>query len=161
MDAGADAATEAAVASLPVLSGPRWAEARTGDGLDLARLADLEGVDRLAEVAADTNAAEEDRRAALRALAYVPDVTPGLAVLTATAVDGEPERSSIALGTLAAQAGRRAQREELEPGAWRTCAGSLKAGLGAFSGSRRALALQALLGMADRGAIARNAVPAQ
>ncbi|MBK7400498.1 MAG: hypothetical protein IPJ34_30660 [Myxococcales bacterium] len=156
--ASASSAATSPAASAP-RADPRWPEARTGDGLDLARLADLEGVDRLGEVAADPAAAPEDRRAAILALAYVPDPTPALSTLTALVLGTHLERSVLALDTLATLAGQRTQLEELEPGAWRACATALVGALSGMPKPRRDVAVRALLGMADRGAIARKDVP--
>lgn len=138
---------------------PGWSEARTGDPLDLARLADKEGAATLGEVAGDPAAADDDRKAAIRALAFVADPTPALSTLTALVLGTHLERSVLALETLAAVAGVRHHQEELEPGAWRACASTLLGALAGMPKPRRDLAQRALLGMADRGAVLRSAIP--
>lgn len=166
--ADADAAPAASSAPPPPVSvataSPEvaWEQARTGDPLELARLADLEGVFRLGEVAADPKASEADRVAAIRALAFVDDPTPALDALTALVVDPVLERSTLALQTLAAVSPVRKPIEELEPDSWRTCAEGLLAALDTIQGvARRELAIRALHGLAERGAVARDRVPAR
>ncbi len=163
-----DAATAAASSAPPPVvvatASPEiaWQEARSGDPLELARLADLEGVFRLGEVAGDAHASEADRAAAIRALSFVDDPTPALETLTALVVDPVLERSVLALQTLSAVSPVRKPIEELEPDSWRTCAEGLVAALGSIQGAtRRELAIRALHGLAERGAIARDRVPAR
>lgn len=163
-DAGTAASASSGSAPSPTGSAtlradPGWPEARTGDPLDLARLADKEGASTLGEVAGDPGAADDDRKAAIRALAFVADPTPALSTLTALVLGTHLERSVLALETLAAVAGVRHHQEELEPGAWRACATALLGALGGMPKPRRDLAQKALLGMADRGAVLRSAIP--
>lgn len=149
-----------AAALLPSSPIDGWGEARTGDPLELARLADREGVHALAEVASSPTAIPDDRTTAIRALAYVDDPTPAVDALTHLATDGPVERSTLALETLAAVAPKRAPIEELDPGAWRTCGEGLLSMLKSLVDPvRRELAIRALIGLADRGAVARTAIP--
>ena len=144
----------------PSSSEVAWIEARGGDPLELARLADTVPTDDLARVAGDDSASEEDREAAIRALAFVPDPTPALPVLAKIVIGASVERSTIALETIADIAPVRAPVEEAEPPAWRDCAVALLAALKTLPGTpRRSLAIRALLGMADRGAVDRALVP--
>jgi hypothetical protein len=123
-------------------------------------LSDLEGVHRLAEVAGDDRARDEDRAAAIRAISFVSDPTPALEALTRLVTDPVLDRSTLALQTLAAVAPVRRPIEELEPEAWRACADGLSNALKTIQGSvRRELAIRALLALAERGVIARDAVP--
>ena len=70
------------------------------------------------------------------------------------------ERSTLALETIAEVAPIRAPIEEAEPPAWKECAAAVLAALQAIHGTpRRELAIRALLGLADRGAIDRALVP--
>ena len=137
-----------------------WVEARTGDPLELARLADAVPTDDLAKVAGDDSASEDDRKAAIRALAFVDDPTPALPALSKLVMGASVERSTLALETIAERAPVRAPVEEAEPPAWKDCATVLLAALKTIQGTpRRALAIRALLGLADRGAIDRALVP--
>jgi hypothetical protein len=138
-----------------------WIEARTGDPLELARLADTIPTDDLARIAADDSASEDDRKAAIRALAFVPDPTPALPALSGLVIGSSAERSTLALETIAEVAPIRAPIEEAEPPAWKECAVSLLAALKTIKGPRRELAIRALLGLADRGAIDRALVPVE
>lgn len=139
-----------------------WVEARTGDPLELARLANLEGVHKLAEVAANDHASVEDRATAIRAIAMTSDPSPALETLSRIAIEPSVDRSTLALQTLAAIAPKRAPIEEVEPGAWKTTADALLAGLKLFADPvRRELAIRALHGMVDRGVVARTAIPAR
>ncbi len=171
-DAGVEGGTTPASASstagkLSGASSPEaaWVEARSGDPLELARLANVEGVHKLAEVAASDTATDEDRATAIRAIAFVLDPSPAAETLTKLVTDPSPasvERSTLALQTLAAITSKRAPIEELEPGAWRACGEGLLVALKTLEGPmRRELAIRALLGLADRGAVPRSAVPAQ
>ncbi|MFI5296996.1 MAG: hypothetical protein ACHREM_02770 [Polyangiales bacterium] len=143
----------------------RWREAKSADPLELARLADAEGVDGLLDAIDESTdsgpaASEDDRLTALRAIAFVDDPTPALDALTKLALGKAIERSTIALQTLAAVASKRAQREEDDVEAWRRCADALIASNASFAnGARRELLLRTLLGLADRGAIDRAKVP--
>jgi hypothetical protein len=139
-----------------------WLEARTGDPLELARLLNLEGVHRLAEVAGDEHASVEGRATAIRAIAFATDPTPALDALTKLVGAPSVERSTLALQTLAVVAPKRSPIEELEPGAWRTCGEGLVAALKVIQGSvRRQLAISALRALADRGAVSAASIPAQ
>jgi len=138
-----------------------WLEARTGDPLELARLVNLEGVHRLAEVAGDEHASTDDRATAIRAVAHATDPTPALEVLTRLVVEPSVERSTLALQTIAHVAPKRAPIEELEPGAWRTCADGLLAALKTIQGAvRRDLAIAALRALEGRGAVNAASIPA-
>ena len=165
-DATATASASASSSSATTMSaGPSsndeaWVQARSGDPLELARLADAVPTDDLARVAGDDGASEQDREAAIRALAFVPDPTPALPALSKIVIGASVERSTIALETIAEIAPVRAPTEEAEPPAWKDCAVALLAALKTLPGSpRRALAIRALLGLADRGAIDRDLVP--
>lgn len=137
-----------------------WVEARTGDPLELARLGNLEGVAKLADVAANEHASSEDRATAIRALAMTSDPSPALDTLAKLVADPVVERSTLALQTLAAIAPRRAPIEELEPAGWRAAADAIVAALKTVQDPvRRELAIRALHGLADRGAVARTAIP--
>jgi hypothetical protein len=139
-----------------------WVEARSGDPLELARLANLEGVDKLAEVAGNEHASLEDRASAIRAISFTPDPTPALETLTKLVLDPTVERSTLALQTLAHVAPKRAPVEELEPGAWRTCADGLLVALKTIQGAaRRDLAILTLRALADRGAVTGASIPAR
>jgi hypothetical protein len=144
----------------PSSTAAAWVEARTGDPLELARLADAVPADELAQVAADDTASEDDRKAAIRALAFVVDPTPALPALSRLVMSASVERSTLALETIAELAPIRAPIEEAEPPAWKECATILLAALKTIQTSpRRPLAIRALLGLADRGAIDRALVP--
>ena len=164
-DAGPpDAPATSAVAPPVGSSSPDqgWAEARSGDPLELARLADLEGVDRLAEVAASEQASVEDRATAIRALMFVDDPTPAVEALARLVSDPLVERGTLALQTLAMVAEKRSPIEELEPGAWRVAGAALLEALKVIQGpARREVALRALNALADRGAVDRKAIPAR
>ena len=164
-DAGPAASISPAKPSVVVESSSpeqAWVDARGGDPLELARLANLEGVHRLGEVAGDDKASAEDRDTAIRALAFTPDATPALEVLTKLVADPLVERSTLALQTIARVAPKRAPIEELEPGAWRTCAEGILAALKTIQGSvRRDLAITALRAIADRGAVNPESIPAR
>lgn len=137
-----------------------WVEARSGDPLELARLANLEGVDKLAEVAANDHASVEDRATAIRAIAMTSDPSPALETLARLVTDPLVDRSMLALQTLSAIAPRRAPIEELEPAGWRTAADAIVAALKTVQDPvRRELAIRALHGLADRGVVARTAIP--
>ncbi len=137
-----------------------WIEARSGDPLELARLANLEGVYKLAEVAGDEKAAPDDRETAIRAIAFAPDPTPALDTLTRVVTESSVERSTLALQTIAQVAPKRAPIEEVEPGAWRTCGDGLVAALAKMQGAvRRDLAITALRALADRGAVNAASIP--
>jgi hypothetical protein len=143
-------------------SDPAWVAARTGDPLELARLADLEGADALADVAQDDQASPEDRATAVRALSFVDDPTPAVEALSKLVSDASMERSTLALQTLVAVAPRRRPIEEHDPSAWRTCGQALLAALGPLKdAARRELALRVLHALADRGAVAASAIPAR
>lgn len=145
----------------------RWREARSGDPLELARLADVEGCDGLLDALDDADAGapaanEDDRLTALRALAFVDDPTPALDALTRAALGRSSDGATVALQTLASITPKRAQREEDDTDAWKRCGDALLAGSAAFTvGARRELWMRALLGLADRGAIDRAKVPAK
>lgn len=139
-----------------------WVEARSGDPLELARLANLEGVDKLAEVAGNEHAAADDRHTAIRAIAMVADPSPAMDTLAKLVADPFVERSLLALQTLAAVAPKRAPIEELEPGGYRTAADALVAALKTMTDPvRRELAIRALQGLAERGAVNKTAIPAR
>jgi hypothetical protein len=139
-----------------------WVEARGADPLELARLANLEGVHKLAEVAANEHASVEDRATAIRAIAFTPDPTPALDALTKLVIDPSEERSTLALQTLAHVAPKRAPIEELEPGAWRTCGDGLLTALKTIQGAvRRELAITTLRALVDRGAVNAALIPAR
>lgn len=174
-DAAVDVPSPAASAS-PSTGGSSsperaWIDARPGDPLELARLADLEGALGLAEVATNDQASPDDRATAIRALMFVDDPTPAVEALTRLVSDpavaqgdahGAVERSTLALQTLVAIAPRRAPIEEVEPGAWRVCGDGLLAALQTIHGAvRRELAIRALHALADRGAVARALIPAR
>ncbi len=162
-----DAAPPVPVPSTSVLlegSSPEraWVDARGGDPLELARLANLEGVHKLAEVAGNEHASTEDRATALRAIAMVSDPSPALEVLARTVSDPVVDRSVLALQTLAAVAPRRAPMEELEPAGYRIAADALLSALKTLQDPvRRELAIRALLGLSDRGVVAKTAIPAR
>lgn len=138
-----------------------WADARSGDPLELARLADVEGADRLGEVALDAQASPDDRATAIRALMFVDDPTPAVEALAKLVTDPLVERSTLALQTLAAVVPKRAPIEELEPGAWRVAGDALLAAIGNIQGpGRREVALRALAALAERGAVQKSAIPA-
>lgn len=137
-----------------------WIEARTGDPLELARLSNLEGVHKLAEVAGDEKSSPDDRETAIRAIGFAPDPTPALDTLAKLVSDPSVERSTLALQTIAHVAPKRAPIEELEPGAWRTCGEALVAALKNMQGAvRRELAINALRALADRGAVNAASIP--
>lgn len=137
-----------------------WVDARSGDPLELARLANLEGVHKLAEVAGNEHASADDRATALRAIAMVSDPTPALEILARTVSEPAVERSVLALQTLAAVAPRRAPIEELEPAGWRTAADALVAALKTLQDPvRRELAIRALHALSDRGVVGKTAIP--
>jgi hypothetical protein len=142
-----------------------WVEARGADPLELARLANEVGAHRLAEVADDDGASEDDRAAAFRALSFVEDPSPALPALTRAVLGSSIDRSMLALQTLAAVAPRRHPIEEVEPGAWRTAAEGILKALATPGGIqdpvRRELGIRALLGLVDRGAVKREMVPVQ
>lgn len=164
-DAGAPDAPAPTTSAAPVGSSSSeegWAEARSGDPLELARLADLEGVDRLAEVAVSEQASLEDRATAIRALMFVDDPTPSVEALSKLVSDPLVERATLALQTLATVAEKRSPIEELEPGAWRVAGVALLEALKVIQGpARREVALRALNALADRGAVDRKAIPAR
>jgi hypothetical protein len=139
-----------------------WVEARSGDPLELARLATLEGAHKLAEVAANEHASVEDRATAIRAIAMANDPSPALDALSKLFADPSVERSTLALQTLAAIAPKRAPVEEVEPGGWRTAADALMTALKSYADPvRRELAIRALHALADRGLVAKTAIPAR
>jgi hypothetical protein len=163
-DAGQPAAeTGHAVESIEAAKVERdWTEARDADPLELARLADEVSSEELAAVAGSSTASPEDRATAIRALAFADDPTPALEALTLVAAGASVERSELALETIIEIAPRRAPVEEAEPTAWRTCADGLLAALKVIQGApRRALAIRALLVLADRGVVEAGAIPAQ
>ncbi len=163
-DASPAASTTPSSSAVLELSSPEgaWVEARSGDPLELARLANLEGVAKLAEVAENEHASLDDRATAIRAIVFTPDPTPALEALTKLVSDPTVERSTLALQTLAHIAPKRAPIEELEPGAWRTCGEGLLAALKTIQGSvRRDLAIIALRALADRGAVSGASIPAK
>ncbi|MGZ3452857.1 MAG: hypothetical protein ACXVEF_24830 [Polyangiales bacterium] len=130
--------------------------------MELARLANREGALALGEVAADLQSSEADRATAIRAIAFVVDPTPALEALSRIVAEPSVERSTLALQTLAAVAPRRQPIEELEPDAWRVSADALLKALATMQGSvRRELAIRALVGMSERGAVARASIPAR
>lgn len=137
-----------------------WVDARTGDPLELARLVNLEGVDKLAEVAANEHASVEDRATAIRAIAMANDPSPALEVLSRLVTDSVVERSTLALQTLAAIAPKRAPIEEVEPGGYRIASDAIVAALKTLHDPvRRELAIRALHGLEGRGVVARAAIP--
>lgn len=141
---------------------PGWSEARSGDPLELARLADVEGPDALAEVALDEKASPADRATAIRALMFVDDPSPAVEALAKLVGDSSIDRSTLALQTLASIAPKRLPIEELEPGAWRVAGETLVKALSTIQGpARREIALRALHGLAERGAVAPSAIPAR
>jgi hypothetical protein len=157
--AGTDAAA-AAVGSASRADRAGWEDARTGDPLELARLANREGALALAEVAGDAQSSEADRATAIRAIAFVFDPTPALETLSRIVSEPSVERSTLALQTVAAVAPKRSPIEEVEPGAWRICADALLKALATIQGPvRRELAIRALLGLSERGAVARASIP--
>jgi len=161
-DAGSAPVVASAAAAGSSSPDRAWAEARSGDPLELARLADLEGVDALAEVALDEHASLDDRATAIRALMFVDDPSPAVEALAKLVSDPSVERSTLALQTLAAVAPKRMAVEELEPGAWRVAGEALLRALGTIQGPvRRELAIRTLVSLADRGAVARSAIPAR
>lgn len=167
VDAGPSATEASSAATAPSAAGSSspervWAEARSGDPLELARLADAEGAHALAEVAANEQASADDRATAIRALMFVDDPTPAVEVLGRLVSDPVVERSTLALQTLVAIAPRRTPSEEVEPGAWRVCGDGLLAALQTIHGAvRRDLAIRTLHALADRGAVARASIPAR
>ena len=163
VDAAPSASTSAAKVTLEAASTDRaWVEARTGDPLELARLADLEGTGALAAVADNVAASEDDRAAALRALAFVEDATPALDVLTRMVVGSSIERSTLALQTLAAVASRRAPIEEHDPSAWGACGRVLIAAMKTIGEPvRRGLVRRVLGGIVERGAVEAGEVPGE
>ena len=136
-----------------------WVEARGGDPLELSRLADAVGVDRLAEVLQSPTSNDDDRATAIRAVAYVDDPTPALVPL-AELVSPTSTHVADIVDTLLALAPKRAPIEEVQPDAWRTCAETLLVALKTTPlGARRAQVIRALIVLADRGAIDRALVP--
>ncbi|MEO7095502.1 MAG: hypothetical protein ABI175_19760 [Polyangiales bacterium] len=164
-EAGVAASSSSAVDGAPLGASSTeaaWVEARTGDPLELARLADAVPTDDLARIAADDSASEDDRKTAIKALAFVPDPTLALPALSRIVIGASVERSTLALETIAEVAPVRAPIEEAEPPAWKECAVALLAALKTIQGTpRRELAIRALLGLADRGAIDHALVPQQ
>jgi len=164
-DAGvaSSASSSASSAGGPSSTEQAWIDARGGDPLELARLANRLGAHALAEVGDDDKASEDDRATAFRALAFLDDPSPALPALTRAATGTSLERSTLALQTLAAIAPRRRPIEEVEPGAWRTTAeGILQALLspnGIKDPVRRELGIRTLIGLSERGAIKRELVP--
>jgi hypothetical protein len=139
----------------------KWVEAREGDPLELARLADTIGADDLAEIAGDAKKDISDRETAIEALAFVDDPTPALETLARVAAAGGTT-ADRALETIATLAPKRAPVEEVEPTAWRACGEGLLAAAPTIRDvERRKLLIVALLALADRGALERSAVPAQ
>lgn len=165
--AAPDAGPSAASAPPPTValgssSDQAWVEARSGDPLELARLADLEGGDRLGEVALDEHASPDDRATAIRAVMFLDDPTPAVEALGKLVADPLVERSTLALQTLAAIAPKRAPIEELEPGAWRSAGEAVLKAIGNIQGpARREVALRALTALAERGAVQKSAIPAR
>jgi hypothetical protein len=155
--AATEASTSPAAANAPNTTASAWIEARTGDPLELARLADLEGATRLGEVAGDAQASSEDRAAAIRAIAFLDDPTPALFAVGRLLADPDLDRSTLAMQTLAVVAPRRRPIEEVEPAAWRACAVALsEIAPGLVDPSRRELVRRALEGLAERGAVAAS-----
>lgn len=139
-----------------------WVDARSGDPLELARLANLEGAHKLAEVAGNEHASAEDRATAIRAIAMASDPTPALEVLARTVTDPVVERSVLALQTLAYVAPRRSPIEELEPAGWRWVADAVSGALKSFQDPvRRELSIRVLHSLVDRGVVARASIPAR
>lgn len=158
--AGTDASAAPVASASASADRAGWEDARTGDPLELARLANREGALALAEVAADVQSSDADRATAIRAIAFVVDPTPALETLARIVSEPSVERSTLALQTLAAVAPKRAPIEEVEPGAWRICADALLKSLATIQGPvRRELAIRALLGLSERGAVARESIP--
>jgi hypothetical protein len=164
-DAGGSASASASVSEQVAIekasTDQKWVDARGGDALELARLADAVGADDLAEVAGDAKKDEGDRETAIRALAFVDDPTPALDTLTRVAAAGGTT-ADRALETIAEVAPKRAPTEEVEPTAWRACGeGLLVAAPTIRDTARRKLLIAALLALADRGTLERSAIPAQ
>jgi hypothetical protein len=140
-----------------------WIEARGGDALELARLADALGADALAEVASSEEAASADRDTAVRALAHCDEPTAALSVLVDLALDGASgERGLLALQTLATLAPRRAPVEQADPDAWSEAARRLTANLASITEpTRRELVLSILVSLDGRVPIERAKLPAR
>jgi hypothetical protein len=157
---GTDASTPTVASASASADRVGWEDARTGDPLELARLANREGALALAEVAGDAQSSEADRATAIRAIAFVTDPTPALETLARVVTEPSVERSTLALQTIAAVAPKRSPIEEVEPGGWRICADALLKALATIQGPvRRELAIRALLGLSERGAVARASIP--
>ena len=164
-DAGTSASASASVSQETAIekasTDQKWVDAREGDPLELARVADAIGGDDLAEVAGDAKKNEVDRETAIEALAFVDDPTPALETLARVAAAGG-KTADLALQTIADVAPKQAPVEEVEPTAWRACGEGLLAAAPTIRDvARRKLLITALLALADRGALERSAIPSQ